>query len=298
MQNLLHSVGEALTPVLKESNFLETGRLTPEEFVAAGDYLVYKCPTWSWSAGDPSKRRSFLPAGKQFLITKAVPCLLRVSQMDTLREDCSGASMPGWTDTIQGTTSNGSPDDFITLDGEDKSLTDLNRQPSPVSLASSQDNNIDNIPDMETFNEEDNVIRFADPEQFKPTLSHTGSNVVKSRTYDLSITYDKYYQTPRLWLYGLDENGTALDPSQVFEDISQEHARKTVTIETHPHLPDLCIASIHPCKHANVMRSIISYMQSAQRDQDYIRVDRYLVLFLKFMGCVLPTIEYDHTMSI
>ena len=23
--------------------------ITPEEFVAAGDYLVYHCPTWSWS---------------------------------------------------------------------------------------------------------------------------------------------------------------------------------------------------------------------------------------------------------
>ena len=31
MQSLLHSVGEYLTPTLKNSNFLETGRLTPEE---------------------------------------------------------------------------------------------------------------------------------------------------------------------------------------------------------------------------------------------------------------------------
>jgi hypothetical protein len=31
MQNLLHSVGEFLTPTLKKSNFTETGRLTPEE---------------------------------------------------------------------------------------------------------------------------------------------------------------------------------------------------------------------------------------------------------------------------
>lgn len=31
MQNILHAVGEYLTPTLKQSNFLETGRLTPEE---------------------------------------------------------------------------------------------------------------------------------------------------------------------------------------------------------------------------------------------------------------------------
>lgn len=29
--------------------------------------------------------------------------------------------------------------------------------------------------------------------------------IVKTRTYDLHITYDKYYQTPRLWLTGYDE---------------------------------------------------------------------------------------------
>lgn len=31
------------------------------------------------------------------------------------------------------------------------------------------------------------------------------SGVLQTRTYDLNITYDKYYQTPRLWLYGYDE---------------------------------------------------------------------------------------------
>jgi ubiquitin-like-conjugating enzyme ATG3 len=61
-----HSVREYLAPILKDSKFKETGCLTPEEvnafvlwerihmasfllkFVAAGEFLVYKCPTWSW----------------------------------------------------------------------------------------------------------------------------------------------------------------------------------------------------------------------------------------------------------
>lgn len=48
MQSLFHGVREYLTPVLTESSFETKGLLTPEEFVKAGDLLVYKCPTWRW----------------------------------------------------------------------------------------------------------------------------------------------------------------------------------------------------------------------------------------------------------
>lgn len=33
----------------------------------------------------------------------------------------------------------------------------------------------------------------------------SGDSVLHTRTYDLHITYDKYYQTPRLWVVGYDE---------------------------------------------------------------------------------------------
>jgi ubiquitin-like-conjugating enzyme ATG3 len=39
---------QSFVPTLKESRFEEKGVLTPEEFVAAGDLLVRKCPTWQW----------------------------------------------------------------------------------------------------------------------------------------------------------------------------------------------------------------------------------------------------------
>lgn len=72
MTSYLKSVREWATPTLKSSAFLSRGVLTPEEFVAAGDELVYKCPTWSWEGGDPKKAKSYLPPDKQ--VSFVGPC--------------------------------------------------------------------------------------------------------------------------------------------------------------------------------------------------------------------------------
>lgn len=83
--NVLHSTLSTLrdrwAPISHTSTFRNTGQITPDEFVLAGDYLVYKFPTWSWAdASPPSKRVSYLPAGKQFLITRGVPCHRRLDE--------------------------------------------------------------------------------------------------------------------------------------------------------------------------------------------------------------------------
>jgi ubiquitin-like-conjugating enzyme ATG3 len=85
--NLLHSfidpIRDRLAPLQHTSNFRSTGQITPEEFIAAGDFLVYKFPSWSWSdAATPDKRVSYFPAGKQYLVTRGVPCKRRVKGGD------------------------------------------------------------------------------------------------------------------------------------------------------------------------------------------------------------------------
>ncbi|KAL9606537.1 MAG: hypothetical protein Q9179_000323 [Wetmoreana sp. 5 TL-2023] len=83
--NLLHSTLDTLrdrfAPISHNSTFRTTGQITPEEFLLAGDYLVYKFPTWSWADASPvSKRVSYLPAGKQYLVTRGVPCHRRLDE--------------------------------------------------------------------------------------------------------------------------------------------------------------------------------------------------------------------------
>lgn len=61
---------------------------------------------------------------------------------------------------------------------------------------------------------------------------------------------------------------------QVFEDISTDYVKKTVTIEAHPHL-NMNLASIHPCKHADVMKKVIERMGESAHDQESdLRVDQ------------------------
>lgn len=83
----IHSVREYLNPLLTTSKFKESGVLTPEEYIAAGDYLVYKFPSWSWASGEEGKRRDYLPNDKQYLVTRNVPCLKRVKQMEDTTDE-------------------------------------------------------------------------------------------------------------------------------------------------------------------------------------------------------------------
>ncbi|KND01552.1 uncharacterized protein SPPG_03354 [Spizellomyces punctatus DAOM BR117] len=334
--SLFHSAREYLNPILKTSKFKETGVLTPEEFILAGDFLVYKCPTWSWAAGEPSKRRDYLPADKQYLITRNVPSLQRVKEYgEVANEDemeVEGEGDFGWVATHSNRDGKAAGEDQLVIgEIEEGEQDDVNAEvvndqmkhlriddvhkgtaapvPDAVNAETEEIPDFDDIPDMD---EEDGmgVVEEEDPAALPtsaevrraPENHNTGSGpndkILKTRTYDLSITYDKYYQTPRVWLFGYDEQRRPLTSSQIFEDISQDHAQKTVTIEPHPH-ELVSMASIHPCKHANVMKKIIDRLvdSGAEEGGKELRVDQYLMLFLKFVASVLPTIEYDYTTS-
>ncbi|KAL9274812.1 Autophagy-related protein [Drosera capensis] len=293
---------ERITGPRLVSAFKEKGVLSVSEFVLAGDNLVSKCPTWSWESGEPSKRKSYLPADKQFLITRNVPCFRRAASVEE-EYDAAGDEV---------LLENEDNDGWLATHGQPKEaeydvVEDL---PSMESLQISKKGTIqsipsyfgnseveEDIPDMDEYEEQDNVIE-TDPATLESTYLVANEpdegNILRTRTYDVSITYDKYYQTPRVWLTGYDESRMLLEPPELMlEDVNQDYAKKTVTVEDHPHLAGKH-ASVHPCRHADVMKKIIDVLLSRGVEPE---VDKYLFLFLKFVASVFPTIEYDNTMD-
>jgi len=297
MQNIYNSVksgglkvAEFLTPVLKESKFQETGVITPEEFVAAGDHLVHHCPSWQWAAGSSDCVREYLPSDKQFLITRNVPCYKRCRQMEYRgdlekvldSEDPEG----GWVDThhFQET-------DPTSLANTVKDMV----LEEPVGEAEQSDSDAEEAVDMEDFVESGMLEEdTAAVDTVQEEQGVTGGEILSTRTYDLNITYDKFYQTPRLWLFGYSETRAALSVDQMYEDFSADHANKTITMEAHPHLPGPPQASVHPCKHASTMKKLLDQIAEGGGE---LGVHQYLIVFLKFVQAIIPTIEYDFTQN-
>ncbi len=52
---------------------------------------------------------------------------------------------------------------------------------------------------------------------------------------------------------------------QILEDVSEEHARKTITVDPFPH-GSFTAASIHPCKHSLVMKKLVSIAAEGGKD--------------------------------
>ncbi|CAH7667089.1 autophagocytosis associated protein [Phakopsora pachyrhizi] len=385
------AVRDYLAPVLRESKFKEHGRITPEEFVAAGDFLCYKFPTWSWETGDSSKRRDFLPENKQYLISRNVPCLRRASQMVYTDKDEDAETMMSFA--AEGAVGEGEDEDWAVthttrnsqavvgdigdIPDLEPSLNSMTLSSNPIGPSGEQSvpGGEDSIPDMDDIPDIEDELGdsggVVEPEDDATADQGKGSstrdepeleigqnnpgNLVSVRTYDCLITYDKYYQTPRMWLMGYDEHKSPLTPNQIFSDISSDYAQKTVTIEPFPHLNGINLASVHPCKHSSVMKKVIERMdgsfKEAQQKQpnpgsgssgkkkgwiggvvkkaagavkdskdkkasaasspprpspgeagetevEGLRVDQYLLVFLKFISSVVPTIEIDSTTSV
>ncbi|KAE8150718.1 autophagocytosis associated protein [Aspergillus avenaceus] len=352
--NILHSTlstwRDRLAPVSRTSTFRNSGQITPEEFVLAGDYLVYKFPSWSWAdASTPAKRVSYLPPGKQFLITRGVPCHRRLNDnfagdaghedeivRDMLSAGADGDDDDGWLRTGGGQDSAARQENRI---GDVRTVDESGNM-------GEREEEEEEIPDMEDEDDDEEAI-------IREPVGGSGTTQ-PTRTYNLYITYANFYRTPRLYLSGYLSPSEPLPPPLMMEDIVGDYKDKTVTLEDFPWYDgNVKMATVHPCRHASVMKTLLDradaalklrreklkhaqsdpshkapergleglvddikalsladhqqqqgsgdeweVLQHDEEDQVAIRVDQYLVVFLKFVASVTPGIEHDFTMGV
>lgn len=292
-------VAKGFMGVLKESRFYEEGVLTPEEFIESGDYLTQKCPTWKWcstSSSQEVKPVDFLPENKQYLVTLSVPCPKRAREYEKINNTTENMIEDGWVETkVDMYDRDKNKSDVVDIDAEN-----LNGGRKKQQVVENNVNIDDKYMDIDVI-KEDPVP--GEPDQpdievvnddFIVVDEDNDINVIRTRTYDISVTYDYYYRVPRMWLTGYNEMGIPLTEEEIKEDIMMEYIDRTVTIDKHPHTGVKSV-SIHPCKHsALLLRMIENYAISGKK----LEVYKSIILFLKFLHSIVPTIQYDFTMDI
>lgn len=200
---------------------------------------------------------------------------MEFSGVEKIVEETEGED--GWVTHENDDDENGINDSVAEMTLESNKLDELREKES-----SPQDEEEEEALDMEDF-EESGMLENIDPSVaiVQPTKLEDPSSeidsVVHCRSYDLHIVYNKYYQTPHLFLIGYDENKKMLTVDQMFEDVSQDNAKKTCTFEQHPHMgTDFLYCSfvnhilnelhyvlgpsmlaVHPCRHGDLMKKFI-----------------------------------------
>ena len=262
-----------ISPTLKQSKFYTEGILTPEEFILSGDYLVEKCPTWKWCSAKENLYNSALPKDKQYLVT-------------TVKSDSRAGDFLKNNEITEVQLE----DDWV-----EENVKISNKKELPKKEINLNDNlnldNPENFKDQKKIEKKENEVKEID--DFEIIDNDTDENT-KMRTYDVSVTYDFYYCVPRMWLVGYDYKGRPLTANEMKEDVMPEYRNKTVTIE-----PQTCTGikniSVHPCRHSQLIKKMINDFQSSGRKME---IHMTILLFLKFLQSVVPTVQYDFTMDI
>ncbi|CDU16560.1 autophagy-related protein 3, putative [Plasmodium yoelii] len=299
--NVMYKIGDTyrkaysyFKPIANSSSFIKNGTLTPAEFVDAGDFLTHKFKTWEWREADENRAVPYLPEKKQFLISRNVPCKHRVKDLNNIFHNLDIIENEWIYPNFEDENNNSDIYEYINI--PDLAEKTQNKEEKIPQIE--KDNDDEEVIDINNFDMEKDIIKEYDPAAIDPSRLYLetfgNDNIINIRSYDISITYDKYYETPRIWLFGYNENRHPLKSEEIFEDILSDYSYKTVTYESHP-CTGIMTASIHPCKHAEIMLNVINNWIGEGKEP---RHDLYLLFLLKFISGVIPTIEYDFTTDI
>lgn len=249
--NLVHSTKEKLMPTSVVSTFYDTGKMTPQEFVEAGDNLVKNWPHWRWHPA-VLNQKEYLPSNKQFLIANKIMSFHRYDETHQF-------------DTCLDITELGEEIEVINNNGNNEKAQDC-----PTTTIDHHDPLLDAF-DLGVFEEDD-------------AFNATSVRFSKYRTYTMTMTYDKVYLTPRIWLTGVDVTNTSLNYDAMFEDVSPDHKGSTVTAERHPFTNDMCL-SIHPCRQTEMLKHRLE-------GGDITSPTEAMECIIRIMTTILPTIDF------
>jgi ubiquitin-like-conjugating enzyme ATG3 len=262
--------------------------LTPDEFIQAGDFLISKCPTWKWCSSEEKYYDKRLPKDKQYLKTN-VPSYKRCSEYLKNNATTEKVVEGDWVDAdLENKPKDTKKPTAIDLDaGEEKK--------KEIIVASKKDDDDDDDFVIEGDDNNDDDKKNDDFEIVEEEKKNEPQvDVVKTRKYDVTVTYDFYYRVPRMWLMGYNEKGLPLTDEEMKEDVMPEYRNKTCTIE-----PQTCTGlrniSVHPCRHSLLLKKMIQDFQNSGKK---LEVHMSILLFLKFLQSVVPTVQYDYTMDI
>ena len=290
LMSSLSSLRSSLTPLLTTSSFASSGVLTPSEFVTSGDNLVNSCGTWQWSsASGKGKAADYLPPEKQYLITRGVTCDEKPSNVVRMKEedgwmvrDDGDVEDEGWEDgDIKVKADDGDDED----NGADDSAVEKVKADNVVNGIDNEGNEGNEGNDDDDDDDDSSTSSFVDP-----SILQVGTTSLPppppSRTYDMMLTYDRYYRVPRVWLLGYDQSRNLLG-IKMMDDVNEDYRNTTCTIERFPFMESTRALSVHPCKHAKVMKNIIDNVGG--------NVEEYMFVFLKFVQGIVPGVNYDFT---
>lgn len=109
------------------------------------------------------------------------------------------------------------------------------------------------------------------------------------RHYKMYIIYDEYYHTPRMF-FSATQNGAPVTNNDIRLDIQREYLDKTLTMESFPFLEGVVMPTVHPCRHAAVLKTMSDSMSEGGHK---IESHFALLIFLKFISSVIPYVEFD-----
>lgn len=246
------AAAEMVIPDLQDSNFLETGMLTKEEFKLSCDKLIEMDSTWYW-----------VKEG-ECLMKKHILCnKIKLEQDFNVDEDINVYNLKNITEPTE-----------TNVDISNESVS----EPEQTSDTESDDF-------LAEFENQDLV------ENDAATIKIDYNNLDKSHYYNVNITYDKYYRTPRIWFEGIDSSGMMLSQDEIYSDFMVEYIKVSLTLEIHP-IMNMNYISVHPCKHAFAMRKMFAF-ELEKKHESEVKIEDYLVHFLKFASCVIPQLEFD-----